>query len=97
MNEPGTSWHIHTANIQIYPHSLISLSFYLEETLNPRECSGSVVECLPGNGGAASSSLEQDTYFLAKYLFNPGNLSLLNWKIVDWTLRIKSNKQNFEP
>ena len=57
MNELGTSWHMHTANIQIHPHSLISLSFYLEETWNPRECSGSVVECLTGGGGAVSSSL----------------------------------------
>ena len=51
MNEPGTSWHMHPANIQIHLHSL---SFYFEETLNPRECSGSVVECLPGDGGAVS-------------------------------------------
>ena len=65
INELGTSWHMHTANIQIHPHSLISLSFYLEETSNPRECSGSVVECLTGDGGAASSSLEQDTFILA--------------------------------
>ena len=65
MNELGTSWHMHTANIQIHPQSLISISFYLEETLNLRECSGSVVECLPGDGGAVSSSLEQDTFILA--------------------------------
>ena len=65
MNELGTSWHMHTPNIQIHLHSLISLSFYLEETLIPRECSGSVVECLTGDGGAASSSLEQDTFILA--------------------------------
>ena len=65
MNELGTSWHMHTANIQIHLHSLISLSFYLNETLNPRECSGLVVECLTGDRGAASSSLEQDTFILA--------------------------------
>ena len=65
MNEPGTSWHMHTANIQIHLHSLISLSFYLEETLNPRECSSSVVVCLTGDGGAVSSSLEQGTFILA--------------------------------
>ena len=65
MNEPGTSWHMPTENIQIHPHSLISLSFYLEETSNPRECSGSVVECLTGDGGAVISSLEQDTFILA--------------------------------
>ena len=65
MNEPGTSWHMHTANIQNHLHSLISLSFYLEETLNLRECSGSVVECLTGDRGAAILSLEQDTFILA--------------------------------
>ena len=56
MNEPGTSWHMHPANIQIHLHSL---SFYFEETLNPRECSGSVVECLPGDEGAVSRALNK--------------------------------------
>ena len=35
MNEPGTSRYVHPANIQIHLNSLISLGFYLEETLKP--------------------------------------------------------------
>ena len=58
-----------------------------------RECSGSVVECLAWDGGAAGKSLIGDTVLcpwartliLVKYWFNPGRPSFYNWKIVDGT------------
>ena len=67
-----------------------------------RERSGSVVECLTRDRGAAGSSL---TGFTALWSLSKTHLcqlstgstqedpSLFNWKIVDGTLRIKSNKR----
>ena len=85
----------------IFGSLLLSSRFMANNIKLGGERSGSVVECLTRDRGAAGSSL---TGITALWSLSMTHLSLLgtgstqedpslfNWKIVDGTLRIKSNK-----